>query len=89
MAQVKERYISKRTGLNGCEYYYWQRREFPLTRLPDDRAKRLNETERLNAWAEAQGGRKPRQAEDSHLVMERCVAAVYAQQAIPRKAPGR
>jgi integrase len=64
MATVKVRYITKRTGPNGREYWYWQRKGFPLQRLPDDKAKRLYEAERLNAWADAQLGRKPRKADD-------------------------
>lgn len=65
MAQVRVRYITKRIGPNGREYWYWQRRGFPLRRLPDDRAKRLYEAERMNAWADSRRGRRPRQAEDS------------------------
>ncbi len=65
MATVKVRYITQRVGPNGRVYWYWQRRGFPLRRLPDDSAKRLFEAERLNAWADAQNGRKARQADDS------------------------
>ena len=65
MATVKVRYITRRIGPNGREYWYWQRRGFPLRRLPDDTAKRLFEAERLNTWADAQSGRRPRRAEDS------------------------
>ena len=65
MATVQVRYITRRVGPNGREYFYWQRRGFPLRRLPDDTAKRLFEAERLNAWADAQSGRKARQADDS------------------------
>ena len=42
----------------------------------------------LNTWADAQSGRKPRQAEESHSVMGRCVSALYAQQAVPQRLPG-
>ena len=65
MAQVTVRYMTKRSGPNGRTYYYWQRRGFPLKRLPDDQGKRLYEAERLNTWADAQSRRRPRQAEDS------------------------
>lgn len=65
MARVNVRYITKRSGRNGQTYWYWQRRGFPLTRLPDDPAKRLYEAERLNVWADAQRKGRPRQAEDS------------------------
>lgn len=54
MVKVNVRYVTKRTGPNGQVYHYWQRRGFPLTRLPDDPARRLFEAERLNAWADAQ-----------------------------------
>jgi integrase len=59
------RYITRRVGPNGREYWYWQRRSFALKRLPDDTAKRLFEAERLNSWADAQNGRKARRATDS------------------------
>ncbi len=65
MATVQVRYVTRRVGPNGREYYYWQRRGFPLKRLPDDSAKRLFEAERLNSWADAQNGRKARPADDS------------------------
>lgn len=65
MATVQVRYVTRRVGPNGREYFYWQRRGFPLRRLPDDSAKRLFEAERLNSWADAQSGRKARQADDS------------------------
>lgn len=65
MATVQVRYITRRVGPNGREYWYWQRRGFPLKRLPDDTAKRLFEAERLNSWADAKRGRKARQADDS------------------------
>jgi integrase len=65
MATVQVRYITRRVGPNGREYWYWQRRGFPLKRLPDDIAKRLFEAERFNAWADAQSARKARQADDS------------------------
>ena len=64
MATIKVRYVTKRIG-NGREYWYWQRRGFPLHRLPDDLAKRLFEAERLNTWADSQGSQKARHADDS------------------------
>lgn len=62
---MRVRYITKRTGPKGQVYWYWQRRGFPLTRLPDDPARRLYEAERLNAWADAQRNKSTSRAEDS------------------------
>jgi len=42
----------------------------------------------LNTWADAQSGRKPRQAEDSRSIMGRCVPALYAPQGLPQRLPG-
>ena len=41
MARIQVRYVTKRVKPNGRIYWYWQRRGFPLTRLPDDEAERL------------------------------------------------
>jgi len=35
------RYVTRRADRSGRERWYWQRRGHPLTRLPDDKAERL------------------------------------------------
>lgn len=65
MATVKIRYVTARRGRNGQLYWYWQRRGFPLHRLPDDLGQRVAEAERLNTWADSLRKDRPRQAEDS------------------------
>lgn len=53
MATVKVRYVTRRIKPSGRIYWYWQRRGFPLTRLPDDEAERLAMATRLNEEADA------------------------------------
>ena len=65
MVKVNVRYITKRISAKGRVYWYWQRRGFPLTRLPDDPGRRLYEAERLNTWADAQRNKSAARAEDS------------------------
>jgi hypothetical protein len=46
------RYITVRKNGSGTERYYWQRRGFPLTRLPDDPVERLIRAGELNLAAD-------------------------------------
>jgi hypothetical protein len=48
------RYLTKRVNRRGDVRWYWQRPVFPLTRLPDDYADRLNRLTELNAIADAE-----------------------------------
>ena len=48
------RYVTQRQSRKGGVRWYWQRRGYPLTRLPDDRAERFAMVERLNAAADGQ-----------------------------------
>ena len=47
------RYVTQRAGRSGKRRWYWQRRGYPLTRLPDDLVERIALVERLNANADA------------------------------------
>lgn len=48
----KVRYVTRRADKKG-ERWYWQRKGFPLTRLPDDPAQRTLKAAELNAKADA------------------------------------
>lgn len=56
MATIKVRYVTRRIKPNGRIYWYWQRKGFPLTRLPDDEAERLAMATRLNRAADEEKG---------------------------------
>lgn len=60
MATIKVPYITRRVGRNGKIYWYWQRKGFPLKRLPDDELQRAVEADRLNKWADAKKSRGKR-----------------------------
>jgi integrase len=45
------RYVTIRLGKSGARFY-WQRRGFPLTRLPDDEIERHRRAKELNDWAD-------------------------------------
>jgi integrase len=47
------RYVTRRIGARGKVRWYWQRRGFPLTRLPDERVDRVAMVDRLNNQADA------------------------------------
>jgi integrase len=47
------RYVTRRIGARGKVRWYWQRRGFPLTRLPDDRVECDAMVDRLNSQADA------------------------------------
>ena len=49
---VQIRYVTRRPNKTGADRWYWQRRGFPLTRLPDDLARRLQKAEQLNQHAD-------------------------------------
>jgi hypothetical protein len=49
------RYVTRRIDRSGRERWYWQRRGYSLTRLPDDKAQRIAMAERLNAAADGRG----------------------------------
>lgn len=49
----KVRYVTLRQGKKGARWY-WQRKGFPLTRLPDDPSERTLKAAQLNAKADAQ-----------------------------------
>lgn len=53
--QVRMRYVTVRRDARGRERWYWQRRGFPLTRLPDIAGARWNEAQRLNDLADKAG----------------------------------
>jgi integrase len=50
---VKLRYVERRADRSGGERWYWHRRGYKLTRLPDDLAERIAIVERLNGAADA------------------------------------
>ena len=69
MASVKMRYVTQhRRGAK--VYWYWQRRGFPLARLPDDEGERFAEQLKLNAVADG------RMAPQDTQAAEESVAAV-------------
>lgn len=49
---VKMRYVTARPSKSNPKRWYWQRPGYPLTRLPDDPARRWAMVERLNAQAD-------------------------------------
>jgi integrase len=53
------RYVTARPSLRRPERWYWQRPGYPVTRLPDDPAKRWGEAERLNKAADAAAKAEP------------------------------
>jgi integrase len=50
---MRMRYITRRVSPNGKERWYWQRRGYKLTRLPDDPSERFVAQERLNRRADS------------------------------------
>ncbi len=51
---VKVKYVTSRRNRDGSLRYYWQRRGFPLTRLPTDLPRLVALAERLNREADGQ-----------------------------------
>ena len=60
MARIQVRYVTKRVKPSGRVYWYWQRRGFPLTRLPDDEGERLAAATKLNEEADAKKANLPK-----------------------------
>ena len=51
MSTEKLKYVTKRRNQKGARWY-WQRKGFPLVRLPDDPVKRFAQAHKLNEQAE-------------------------------------
>jgi integrase len=62
------RYVTVRRDAKGRERFYWQRRGFPLTRLPDPAGARWNEAQRLNDLADKAGASPVLDANISALI---------------------
>ena len=60
------RYVTRRKNKNGSSRFYWQRKGFPLTALPSDRAERINRADALNAWADKRTSEDKKASRDSH-----------------------
>lgn len=70
---IRLKYVTRRKGPRGQVYWYWQRKGFPLERLPDDEAMRFARARELNAWAEGALAARPKRepAPDSVLLLVR------------------
>ena len=62
MARIQVRYVTKRVKPSGRVYWYWQRRGFPLIRLPDDEGERLATATKLNEEADAKKANLPKRS---------------------------
>jgi integrase len=66
----KLRYVTARRSAKGKLRWYWQRRGYPLTRLPDDRVVRIAMADRLNAAADGERGTDPEPGSVGTIVAE-------------------
>ena len=77
------RYVTARKNSSGGVRYYWQRRSFPVTRLPDDPVERYARALRLNT--DADGGARAEDNTVSYVIEEYRLSEKYDALAIGSK----